>query len=492
LIIGAGGGREVLISLLGGAKEITAVEVNKDMVNMMKENADFNGGIYNDFPGVKVVAEEGRNYIRTTKERYDIIMLTLPITKTSRSPEGFALTENFLFTVESIMDYLDRLRPNGRLIVVVHKAIEIYRLIFTSLAALQNKGVDPSDAMKHIYAVGPEMFPVFVLKKSPLTQQEAERVHQNMHEQKFAPTSSFIPFIEQVKYRIPLGEGIYLEHFMLNQSLHLLFQGEITADELIEIADADLRVVTDDNPFFYKFNRGIPLALTLVLIFSAIAMIGGWLIRPGHAGERRTLPNNILFLFLFSSLGIGFMLIEIPLFQNFILFLGQPVYAVAILLFSILIGAGVGSWMSGILWKGRTNNKLCLTALIVCLIVVIYTLLLKQILVFFLGAPFLTRMIISFILLAPLGFFMGMPFPLGMKLLAEMGLEPYVPRMWGVNGIGSVFGSALAIILAISFGFSYSMILGAMLYLFVAILFSMSFLYSGVRRSSLGQPYQTE
>jgi hypothetical protein len=215
--------------------------------------------------------------------------------------------------------------------------------------------------------------------------------------------------------------------------------------------------------------------LTLVLIFSTIAMIGGWLVRPGDTWERRTSSNNVLFLFLFSFLGVGFMLIEISLFQKFILFLGQPVYSISILLFSILLGAGIGSWMSGILWKQRTLFKLRLAAFMVGLIVVIYILLLKQVFVFFLGMPFLTRMFISFFLLAPLGFFMGMPFPLGMKLLAELGLEEYVPRMWGVNGIGSVLGSSLAIILAISSGFSYSLIVGAILYFLIVILFSIGF-----------------
>jgi spermidine synthase len=492
LIIGAGGGREVLISLLGGAKEITAVEVNKDLVDLMKEYADFNGGIYNSFPGVEVVVEEGRNFIRAMKEQYDIIMLTLPVTNTSRSPEGFALTENFLFTVESISDYLDRLKPSGRLIVVVHGELEIYKLIFTSLAALKKRGVSQSEAMTHMYTVGPKIFPVFVLKRSPLTIEEAERVHESMHEMEFSSISSFIPFVEQVKYVISLGEEIYLEHFMLNKSLYLLFEGEINADELINFADADLKVVTDDDPFFYKFNRGIPLMLPLVLIFSTIAMIGGWLMRPGHTGERHFSMNNVLFLFLFSLLGVGFMLIEISLFQKFILFLGQPVYSISILLFSILIGAGIGSWMSGILWKRRTLFKLRLAALMVGLVVVIYVLFLKQVFVFFLGTPFLTRIFISFLLLTPLGFFMGMPFPLGMKLLAESGLKQYVPRMWGVNGIGSVLGSALAIILAISFGFSYSMILGAILYLLIVILFSMGFLFSKTRNSSLGQPLQTK
>jgi MFS family permease len=176
------------------------------------------------------------------------------------------------------------------------------------------------------------------------------------------------------------------------------------------------------------------------------------------------------------------MLIEIPLFQKFILFLGQPVYSLAVLLFSLLIGAGSGSWISGVLWGRRTLFKLRFAAMMVGLIVVIYTLSLKQVFDFFLGAPFLTRVLISFLLLMPLGFFLGMPFPLGLKLLDEFGLGRYVPRMWGVNGIGSVLGSTLAIALAISFGFSYSMIIGALLYFFIfIILFLAGWLFANVK-----------
>lgn len=481
LIIGSGGGREVLISLLGGAKEITAVEVNRDLVNLMKDYADFNGGIYNDFPGVKVVVEEGRNFIRATREYYDIIILSIPVTKTSRSPEGFALTENYLFTVESINDYLDRLKANGRLIVVAHEDVEIFRLIFTSLAALEKRGISSSSAMEYLYAVGPKMFPVFVLKKSPLTPEEAQSIHINMHEHGYSSASSFIPFVEQAKHLIPLADGTYYEHFMLNQALYLILQGETYPDELVKIANFDLSAVTDDDPFFYRFEIGIPWVLTFLLLFSTIAMIAVWLIRPDHNKEGRTSRNNILFLLLFSFLGIGFMLIEISLFQKFILFLGQPIYSVAMLLFSILIGAGIGSWMSGILWEQRTLFKLRLAALIVGLIVMAYAISLKQFFVLFLGAPFFTRILVSFLLLMPLGIFMGIPFPMGMKLLDEFSLEQYVPRMWGVNGIGSVLGSALAIAVAISFGFSYALILGAILYIFIFILFSMGFLAVNTR-----------
>ena len=457
---------------MGGAKDITAVEVNADLVDLMNKHSNYNGGLYNGFPGVKVVVGEGRHFIRADKQKYDIIMLSIPVTKTSRSPEGYVLTENFLFTVESINDYLDHLKAHGRLIVVAHHEMEIYRLVLTSLSALNKRGIQQMQAMKHIYTIGNKMFPVFVLKKTPLTMQEAERVHEQMHERGLTTLSSFIPFIEQEVHLISLGEGIYQQHPMLNQVLYMMSKGEVSAEDLIKMTDFNLKAVSDNDPFFYKFNIGLPALLSFLLIFSTIAMIGGWVIKPGYMKEDISRKSSICLLLFFSALGIGFMMIEIPLIQKFTLFLGQPVYSLTILLFSVLIGAGMGSWFSGQMGRIRTLLKLRLAVMMVSAITIIYVIFLNPFFQLLLGSPFYIRALASFILLMPLGFFLGMPFPLGMKLLAELDLEHLVPRMWGVNGIGSVLGSALSIALAISFGFSYALILGIALYSLIYILFS--------------------
>ncbi len=485
LIIGSGGGREVLVALRGGAKEVTAVEVNKDLVDLMKKYSDFNGGIYNGFSGVKVVVEEGRNFIRKVKESYDIIMMSIPITKTSRSPEGFALTENFLFTVESINDYLDHLKPNGQLVVVAHHEVEIFRLVLTALAALKTRGIETPSAMKQIYTLGPEDSPIFVLKKSPFTLEEAQKIHLNMHKYDYSNASSFIPFIEQSIHPIPLGEKIYYEYIMLNPALYRMGKGEVTAEEIIRNANFEIKPVTDDTPFFYKFELGIPSVVTLLIIFSMIALLWGWCLKSRDNGGVNLARNNTLFLLLFSFLGIGFMLVEIPLIQKFILFLGQPVYAMAVLLFSLLVGAGVGSWASGSIWKRKILSKLWLASIIVALLIGVYILLLGRLFHLFLGFSFPIRVLISFSLLWPLGFWMGIPFPSGMKLLETMERSQHIPKLWGINGIGSVLGSSLAIAVAISFGFSYAMILGAILYFLIFILFAFLFRSSqnGVCRS---------
>ena len=472
MIIGAGGGRDVLIALLGGSKEITAVEVNPDIGTLMEKYSGFNGGIYDGFPGVTPIIREGRNYIRATKEIFDIIMLSIPVTKTSRSPEGYALTENFLFTVESMSDYLDRLKPDGRIIVIAHSDLEIYRLILTSLSALEKRGISHAAAMERIYTLGPKMLPIFVLKKSPITPEEAQNIHQKMHEHNYSSDSAFIPFVEQMKHVINMGDELFQEHYMLNQALYLISQGEMSADELSGLADYDLKAVTDDDPFFYKFELGIPSILTTILVLSITAMVIGWMTGWGSGGKRVTRYDKLLFLLFFSSLGAGFMLIEISLFQKFILFLGQPVYSVSVLLSSLLVGAGIGSWTSGVILKKKTVFKIRYIALIVALFVILYVLFLDKILISFLGISFASRILISFSLLMPMGFFLGMPFPLGLKLLDESGLKHFVPGMWGINGIASVLGSTLAIVVAILAGFTFSLLIGAVLYFLIFVIFS--------------------
>jgi MFS family permease len=129
LILGPGGGQDVVMAILGGVKNITAVEVNPDVVGLVQRYKDFSGEIYSGRPGITAIVAEGRNFVRTSANRYDLIMAAIPVTKSSRSVEGYALTENNLFTVEAFGDYLDHLSDNGRIILVAHNDKEIYRLV---------------------------------------------------------------------------------------------------------------------------------------------------------------------------------------------------------------------------------------------------------------------------------------------------------------------------------------------------------------------------
>jgi hypothetical protein len=170
-------------------------------------------------------------------------------------------------------------------------------------------------------------------------------------------------------------------------------------------------------------------------------------------------------------LGVGFMLVEISLIQRFVLFLGQPVLSLAVLLFSILMGAGTGSLYSGRLAAGRLIRGIAIASLSIAAVVTIYTFLLPFIFHELLGLPLAIRLLAVVIALTPLGFLMGFPFPLGIRMLKEMKMEEYIPWMWGINGIGSVLGSVATIVIAISSGFTGALLIGAGCYLIVFLTF---------------------
>lgn len=470
LIVGPGGGRDILLALMGGVQKITAVEVNKDLVDVVRRYSRFNGGIYTDSDKVKIVIDEGRNFLKRQKEKYNIIMLSLPVTNTSRSLEGYALTENFLFTTDSIHDYLDHLTDWGRLVVVGHDDVEILRLLSISLAALKQRNVADTQAMNRIYIVGSEDYLVFVLKKNPLDRKEMFWLYQAMQQLGYNPKLSYFPYIE--------GN--------LNPALMSLGKGQKSfgdIENMVRERGYDLSPVSDNDPFFYKFERGIPKSVSLVFWSSIIILVVMGSIPPIYrrkqTGQTKANPENkrsshrnlLKSVVLFSMLGIGFMLIEISFIQRFVLFLGQPVFSLAILLFSLLAGAGIGSIWSGRLPSGRINKGLSMASLSVVVMVLGYTFLLPILFNQLLGLNFTVRLFATVFILMPLGFFVGFPFPLGIRLLKETRMEKHIPWMWGMNGVSSVVGSATAIVLAISWGFTAAGLVSACCYFIVYLMF---------------------
>ncbi|HEY51361.1 MAG TPA: hypothetical protein G4O20_06100 [Dehalococcoidia bacterium] len=476
LIIGPGGGRDVLLTLMGGVNRVTAVEVNPDVVDMVREYRQYNGGIYNDFPNVQVVVDEGRNFLKRQTEKYDIIMLNLPITQTSRSLEGYSLTENFLFTTESINDYLDHLTDEGRLMVVTHDDFTAWRLLAISLASLDQKGIQNAEALKQIYmfglSSGESVYPCFVLKKTPFTPEEALVRHEKMVELGYEPLLSYFPHLEDEE--------------MVNPTLQSLASGELSFRQIADVATEmgmDLSTVTDNRPFFYKIDAGLPQPVSLVFWFSFALMLlvlagppAYWYLRsPGRRGQtrrrQRTKNGLIRPVFLFALIGIGFMLIEISLIQRFILYLGQPVLSMAVLLFSLLLGAGLGSLYSGRLTREVIFKGITTAAIFIAVLAIAYIFLIPLIFHQLLGLDLALRLLVMVVMLVPLGFIMGFPFPLGIRALKAMEMDGYIPWMWGLNGVGSVLGSALTIVIAISFGFAQALLLGAICYLLVFLVF---------------------
>ncbi len=248
---------------------------------------------------------------------------------------------------------------------------------------------------------------------------------------------------------------------------------------------SDISPVRDDNPYFYKVNKGVPSDLeNLLIAVSIIAVLSVIIpfmkIKSKSKKERKEKEKVLLPLFIFISIGVGFMILEISLFQKFILYLGSPTIALSILLGSLLVGMGTGSFSGGKIYSHDSVKRLKnISSLIVVagvLLFFIFPIILNELL----ASGLILRAIVCFVLLLPFGFLLGIPFPTAIQILKQNNLVKYIPWMYGVNGIMSVLGSIISVILSMVLGFTMSFFTGLSLYLILLM-----FLISGSRNSDL-------
>jgi hypothetical protein len=240
----------------------------------------------------------------------------------------------------------------------------------------------------------------------------------------------------------------------------------------VEEKGYDLRPVTDNSPFFYKIEGGIPKPVSLVFGSSVILLfvvIGIPLLY--WKGE---MTKTVKPVAMFAMLGVAFMLIEISLIQRFVLILGQPVISMAILLFSLLGGAGIGSLLSSRLVREKISRRIAWASLSVALMVLCYLFILPLVFDQLLEVSLLIRLLVTVLMLIPLGFCMGFPFPLGIRYLKETRREIAIPWMWSVNGVSSVLGSAMTVVVAIRFGYTSALLISAVCYLLIFLIFRKS------------------
>ncbi len=475
LDIGPGGGKEILTGILSGVKNITGVEINRDFVDIVKEYGNYNGGIYTNFPNVKIEVAEGRHFVKSTRRHYNIIVLALPSTKQLQNIDGLASNENFLLTVEAIRDYLKVLTPDGELIFTVHNRWELVRLIITALYAFKDNGISNANAVNHFIILGKDYGPTVVIKKSAFTPDEVKSIAKTENS-----LPAGLPHVTYFPYQSnPVGNEI--ENVLLND----LKDGRSSLKEIIARNSSDISPVSDDSPYFYKVDKGVPddfkYLLIVVSIIAVLSVIIPFMkIKSKSKKNRKEKEKILLPLFIFVSIGLGFMILEISLFQKFILYLGSPTIALSILLGSLLVGMGAGSYSGGKIYSNDALKRLKrITSLIVVagvLLFAIYPVILNELL----ASGLTLRAIVCFILLLPLGFLLGIPFPSGIQILKQNNLVKYIPWMYGVNGIMSVLGSVIAVVLSMVLGFTPSFYTGLSLYLILFI-----FLISGSSNQGL-------
>ncbi|HYV18710.1 MAG TPA: hypothetical protein VFC25_06755 [Verrucomicrobiae bacterium] len=455
LVIGVGGGRDVLTALVYGQPEVIGVEVNETILHAVTDVfGDFTGHLDRD-PRVTLIHDEARSQIARRSDRFDIIQASLVDTAAATAAGAFAFTENSLYTREGWRLFLDRLRPRGVLafswFLTPDRPAEMYRLTSLAQAALAERGV--ADPRKHIILAseGPGKSPVgsILVSPDPFDDEDVARLGE---------------WLAPRRFELVLAPGVTTDTVFGS-----LADG--TAGPLLA-GDPPLRVdpPTDDSPFFFNVVRlrdalrprvaaqgsvaGNQKAVTMLgalLLASTLAAAACLVVPMARAVRRPDRRVRVPDLLYFAALGVGFMLVEIAQLQRLILLLGHPTLGLAVVLFALLLAGGAGSLSIRDLPAAGLARAAALRMAVLLAVLIVVGVATPLVVHRLAGGTTPVRISGAVALLLPLGFFMGMAFPLGMRLAAARAPESG-PWFWAVNGAASVWGSVLATALSLAFG----------------------------------------
>ena len=467
LVIGPGGGRDVLAALASGQAQVDGVELNPLMVRAVNEDfASLSGQLY-QLPNVHIAVDEGRNYIARADKRWDIIQSSLVDTWAATSAGAYSLSENSLYTVEAFTDYLDHLTDDGIFTMSrwYHgdRPTETLRMLGLALAALERLGVEtPQDHI--VLVMKPEaLIATMLVKRTPFTPEEGARIVEVAQQLGFTPLQ-----VPGLVAEAPVRDLIYNDD----------------RPAYVRHYAADISPTTDDRPYFFytlrptnledwqyergvsnRNNQGIFVLYSLLVIVTVLAFLT--IIVPLWWKRRDALahaPGRWLYVGYFVCLGLAFLLVEIPLIQRFALFLGHPIYALAVILFAVLLFSGIGSYISGRLAQRWTPLQVAVWTLpLLVLLGAFYAFTLTDLLRAQLHLELPWRILMSVLLIAPLGLLMGMPMPLGIAALGRSRAE-LIPWMWGINGATSVVASVLAMVVSLNIGLRGTLLVGVAVY----------------------------
>jgi hypothetical protein len=442
LVIGPGGGSDVLYALAAGSRKVTAVEMNPLMLRFVRHFGARAGNVY-DHPRVEAILSEGRTYVRRADRLFDVVLMGFVDSWAAVASGGLSLSENHLYTVEAFADYLDHLTPDGQL-VILRWDVDAPRLVSNAVALLGASEAGRRVAVLLETRAGDREDPpqmIFMLKRRPWTAEETERM---------ASWAGVQPVV------VP---GRHVE-----EPYASLFAGKTTVAEYVAQARSRVDAVYDDRPFFFArakpwgvdrrvSRQFVPIVVGLFALCAAFVAFG----KPG--GER--VGPYAASIAYFASLGVGFIAVELALLQHLTLLLGHPIFTLSILLFTLLAAGGLGSRSAGRFRIG----PVCLA---VAALALAGALALPRLVPFLLPLPLGARIAVAILLVAPLGFLMGMPFPRGLQATGQ-GPFPLPPFYWGLNGIFSVVGSMATMVVAVILGFTWAMAAGAAFYLVAAL-----------------------
>jgi hypothetical protein len=472
LVLESRGGFGLLLALAEGAGNVIAVEPNPLVVDAVREQGPWAGDIY-DQAQIELVEEESRAYLASTGSEFDLVFLPQPGTYHPVNSGAFSLAEDYRFTVEGVTSALERLREGGLLVIVrwlQTPPSESLRAFALALEAVESAGGSPGES---IVAVRSYNQMLILVRRGPFEVSELAQIGEFASERLFDIV--FRPGVqpEEVNRFSILPTAEYYAAFTE------LLQAEDRAGWLEEYP-FDVAPPTDDHPFYGHYFRWrqagevlsraghvwqpfggagylVLVALLAVALAAAALLVLVPLVRQRSSRLALRGPEAVARLIPFALLGLGFLLVEIPLLQKFILFLGHPAYAMATVLGALLLFSGLGSLLSARVRLGPATAALLM-------MVLLYRASLGIVAELFLSLSLAWRVMVALVGLAPLGILMGIPFPHLMGLLQEQSPD-LVPWAWGINGALSVVASVLAALAAISWGFDAVLLAGAVCYL---------------------------
>jgi hypothetical protein len=470
LVIGPGGGRDLLSALVFGASHVDGVEINPIIARdvMLDRFRTYSGGIYAD-PRVSVYVDDGRSFVRRSSTKYDVIQASLVDTWAATAAGAYTLTENSLYTAEAFGEYLDHLSDRG-VLTITRWVFDGLRLVSLAQAACAQRGLDAS---KHLAIIRFDRVATFLLKRQPFTDADTARLVERSRELGF--TILYAPGVDASEVgpdpfemaRYGTGAGDYRKLILAPDRERFLAEYPL-----------DIRPTTDDRPFFFHttrlakqfdvafgksmlFGNGLSALLTLFGISAVLVIL--FIIGPLLLVVRERGTGWPAWLIYFGALGAGFMLLEVALLQQFVLLLGHPVYSLTVTLFSLLLGTGLGSFVSRAVPADRVKAITLRAVLVVAVLGLLAPLLIPKLIDIAIPWSLTLRIATAVAILLPLGFVLGLPLPGGMRLLAERSPE-IIPWGWGLNGAFSVVGATLAVFIAMNWGFSTALVAGAATY----------------------------
>jgi hypothetical protein len=473
-VIGVGGGRDIMSAYLFGVSDIAGVELNPIFINLLTRESSYKEfSNISAIPNLHLYVDDARSWFASTKEKFDLVQMSMIDTWAATGAGAFSLSENGLYTLEGWRAFIKTINDQGFFTVSrwysPDDINETGRMIALATAALLDAGI--KDARPHLFVARTENIATLILSKASFTEEQLRILQDSVRDLGFkvllAPDRP--PETELIK-AITQSNNLTA----LNRSAGAAF--------------LDLTVPDDNRPFFFNQLRFSNLpqvarrriegtlrvgvlsgnliasaVLVLILFISIVAVISTILVPLRGAAQECSTSLAVTGSLYFSLIGMGFMLAEIALLQRFSVYLGHPIYSLSVCLFSLIVASGLGSLTSDRL-KLDTRVKLVGWGGVL----VFYLIALEQFLPALLESTTdqdrTFRIGISLLAIMPLGFLLGFAFPTGMRLVEDVDRRP-TPWFWGINGATGVLASVLGLMISMSLGINITLLISASCYL---------------------------